>query len=858
MMPRKPLGLSIALVLVLASCGTYRYAHKANEAKKVENWDAAVYYYLEALAQDPDNASLKIDLQRARIRAAEVHFRQGLEFKNANDLQRARSEFELAVQLDPTHQYAETELRKVQKDLEILSEKGGAAKLEAMKKAASEMKVKPPVLNPASNEPISLMFPNPTNVKDIYKAIGDAFGINILFDPKLKDQKISIELKDVTAQQALENVMQAANHFYKVLDNKTIIVVEDTPQNRRDYEDLVVKTFFLSNADVKDINNMLRALIDARRIAVNEQLNAIIIRDTADKVAIAERLINANDKAKAEVLVDVELIQVDSHKLRDLGMSLSSYAYPITLDPTAITGSSSTTRIPLPRLGDITRSMWGLVVPNLTLSLIKSADEAETLAQPELRITEGEKANLVIGDKVPIPTTTFNTTQTIGGNIVPITAFQYQDVGIKLDIEPRVHHNNEVTLKLQVEVSELGGNVDLGNGQTQPKIGTRTINSVIRLKDGETSLLAGLFKYNRTKSRSGIPWLSDIPGIGALFRDNSNDYRQTDLILTLTPHIIRNPDITEEDLAPIWVGTENRISIFGNSPRMRSPYPQQGPFNSGAPVGLAPGFPGAGQEVPETGTPGTGAPTGAAPPRLRIPPVTRPKIPQGASQSVPVGGDDAVTSPAAAATSAAEQTAAGTEAAAAANAVTEPAPGTPADSTVTASVEPPTPAASAGAAGTTAVPAGTAAARAVADGFPADTAGLAHLSFYPARLPVVVGATGQFSVVLDPAAGGTGGPIHLAYDPARLEVVSAEGGQLPEGDSTTRVTVTHTPAVGWITLSWSGDATASGTLVYLTVRPREMGELPVIFAGPIGALVAHPGTVVALPQSATSVVTPQP
>jgi general secretion pathway protein D len=268
-----------------------------------------------------------------------------------------------------------------------------------MKKAASEMKVKPPLLDPKSKEPMSLSFPNPTNVKDIYSALGQAFGINVVYDPRLKDNKITIDLRDVTAERALEMVMQAAGHFYKVLDEGSVIIVEDTPQNRRDYEDLVVKTFFLSNADVKDVNNSIRALIDARRLSVNEQLNSLVIRDTADKVAIAERLIAANDKSRAEVLIDVELIQVDASKLRDIGMSLSSSSYPITFDPSAITGST-TNRVPLDRLSDITRSMWGVIVPNVTVSLVKSAGEAETLAQPQLRITEGEKGNLVIGDKV--------------------------------------------------------------------------------------------------------------------------------------------------------------------------------------------------------------------------------------------------------------------------------------------------------------------------------------------------------------------------------------------------------------------------------------------------------------------------
>jgi general secretion pathway protein D len=771
----------LALAVSIASCAGYRNEKRAQDAIKAENWDAAVYHLLEALARDPGDFRLKMDLQRARLRAGNIHFQQGMSFKKANELQRARAELELAVQLDPTHQYAEVELAKVRKDLEIAAQEGGLAKLEAMKKAAGEMKVKPPALNPASNEPLSLSFPNQTNVKDIYKAVGQAFGINILFDPKLKDSKIALELKNVTARQALETVMQAAGHFYKVLDEKSLIVVEDSPQNRRDYEDLVVKTFFLSSADVKDVNNMLRSLIDARRVAVNEQLNSIVIRDTADKVAIAERLIAANDKSKAEVLVDVELIQVDSNKLRDIGTSLSSYTFPITLDPSSITGSATNSRIPLDQLGDITRSMWGMVVPNVTISLVKSAGEAETLAQPELRITEGEKASLVIGDRVPIPTTTFNTTQTIGGNIVPITAFQYQDVGIKLELEPRVHHNNEITLKLKVEVSQLGDKVEIGPGQSQYKIGNRTIDSVIRLKDGETSLLAGLYKHDKQTSRQGLPWISDLPVIGPLFRSNYLKYNQTDLVLTITPHIIRNPDITEEDLAPLWVGTENRITVSGTSPAIRSSA-SSGPFGEpGQPQPLA---------GPEDEPEASEEPEEAEKEERRL---TFPSLPQKQPKTT---------------------------------APTGPGIGLPGS--------PPKPTKN-----------------------PDDSAsstgeeGLASLTFYPTRLPVAVGSQAELTIVLDPGAGGASGPLHFAYDPQRLEVTRVDGGDLPNGGRNSRVEVTHTPALGWITTSWDGTATGSGTLLRLAVRPRVAGELPVIFAGPVGAVTSKQAVVVALPDGPT-------
>ncbi len=763
----------VILTVILGSCATYRYSRQAEEAMKGDNWDAAVYYLLEALAADPGNIKLKMDLQRARTRAAEEHFRRGMGFKEAGELARARTELELAVQLDPTHQYAETELAKVRKDLEILVQEGGAAKLEQAKKAAREMKVKPPILTPETAEPMTLAFPNPVNVKDIYNAIGKAFGFNVLFDPRLRDTKLAIELKNVTARQALDNVVQAAQHFYKVLDEKTIIVVEDTPQNRRDYEDLVVKTFFLSNAEVKDINNMIRTLIDARRVATNEQLNALVIRDTADKVAIAERLIAANDKSKAEVLVSVELLQVDSSKLRDIGTSLSSYSYPITMDPTRITGAADKARIPLPRLDDITRSMWGVVVPNVTINLIKSAGQAETLAQPELRITEGEKGSVVIGDRVPIPTTTFNTSQTVGGNIVPITAFQYQDVGIKISVEPRVHHNNEITLKLEVEVSELGEAVEVAQGQRQPKIGTRTIKSVIRLKDGETSLLAGLLRYSKRESKSGLPFLSDLPVVGGLFRSTQHDFKKTDLILTLTPHIIRNPDITEEDLAPLWVGTETRVTIFGSAPRVQGP------------VDLSIFGPGRGQQPVPPEQEGQEPQEQAPPLRFK-------------EQESPDKSSSLLVSPPAE-THAYEKAKGEGLAAKAVSAQ-------------------------------------------------AETFGLSRISFYPQRFPVPVGAEGQVVVVLEAGVAGADAPLHLAYDPARLEVLRVEEGRVTTQDGVKAVTVTHTPVLGWITLSFPGTATGSTTLCKLTVRPRVAGELPLVFAGPVGGITSENATVVAVPK----------
>jgi general secretion pathway protein D len=571
----------VALMIAVVGCSTAkRTATEGDDAFKHQNWDAAVYHYLQALAEDPENVEYKMQLAFARQKAAQKHFDNGVMLHKLGRLLAARNELQMAVQLDPANQYAAQILEDVIEEMQILSTPEGARELERMKREAREAKVKPPVLDPTSKEPITLNFPRPKPVKEIYNAIGKAYGFNVLFDPKLKDDKLSIELRDLTAEQALEMVMQGAGHFYKVLDTNSIIIAEDTPQNRREYEDLVIKTFFLSNADVKDIDKLLRSLIEARRLSTNEQLNAITLRDTADKVAIAEKLIRINDKAKAEVLIDVEILIMATTKNSNIGTALSTYSFNLGFNPETINTNPDSPEgsIGLGDLSNLTRGNWFINVPSVLINLAKSSGEAEVIAQPQLRISEGEKASLLIGDQVPIPVTSFNTSNTIGGSVVPITAFQYRDVGITIDVEPRVHHNREITLNLSVEISNVGETVKVGDTEAIT-IGTRTITSVIRLKSGESSLLAGLIRRDKTKGVTKTPLLGDIPFLGRVFRNETVTDKNTDLVLTLTPQIIRFPDIEEEDLAPVWVGTESRISYSGTRPRVQSGRAPRGPFD---------------------------------------------------------------------------------------------------------------------------------------------------------------------------------------------------------------------------------------------------------------------------------------
>ena len=505
---------ALLLVLLLAGtsgCATYRLAQQASLAEENADWDAAVEHYLELVERQPSNVRFKTALLRARLKASQEHFSKGQRFREAGVLERALIEFQEAVQLDSTNQYAQVELDQLRSEIARVDRDGSPMSLEELKKKTRDQPAQPPVLSPRSKDPISLDFPKPVSIFDIYRALGKAFGLNILFDPALKDQDLAIELRDVTAQNALETLMRAAGHFYKVVDEHSIIIAADNPQNRKNYEDLVIQTFFLSNAEVKDVLTLLRSLIGAKNIATNEELNAVTIRDTADKVKVAQRMIEGIDKSRSEVIVDVELIEVDTNRIREIGVSLSQNQITQSL------GLGEDAKVRLSDLKYLNQSSWILTIPSIIYDFVKTNADAQLLAKPQIRISEGEKGKVHIGDRVPIPVTSFNSAQTSGGNIIPITSFQYQDVGIKIDIEPRVHHNKEVTLKLQIEVSQITGYQDGGGGQRQPIIGTRTIESTIRLKDGETNFLAGLIRTDEVQGETGIPGLSDIPIIGRLF-----------------------------------------------------------------------------------------------------------------------------------------------------------------------------------------------------------------------------------------------------------------------------------------------------------------------------------------------------
>ncbi len=631
-MTRRAQRLPLLALLVLSTvlsigCAAERSFREAERQEQLKHWDLAVLAYDKAASLEPKNAKYRISLARARLQAASVHLSRGRMHRSADQLDLAQIELEQAATLDPTNDVAADELRQVQEAIaERQREANGAAPTEIAKAKARGKRATPPMLMPSSDKPIDVSFPADTPIKKIYQSLCAAAGINVIFDPQLKDDKFSLDLRGLSFQKALETAMRQAGHFYKVIDEKTIIIAQDTQQNRKEYEDLVVRTFFLSNGDVKDVSAMVRSILDLRRMGTIPQLNAIVIRDTADKVAVAEKLIDVNDKAKAEVVVDVELLQIATSDVINLGTQLSAYSTTISPLFTPATGNDGK-----PISGSISWkdlinggiTDFALTLPSVTMNFLKSNTDAELLAKPQLRIAEGEKATLVIGNRVPIPVTTVNTQQAIGQvGVVPITSFQYQDVGIKLDMEARVHHNKEVSLKLTVEVSNLNGSVTGANGQEQPIIATRTITSNVRLKEGETSFLAGLFQQVDSTSKSGIPFLADLPLIGPLFSNTKTQKDRTDIFMTITPHITRAPQITEDDLLPIWVGTENNVSFSGLNVRLESPTAPGSPFEPPADAGRRPL------------TPTTPLPTGPNPGRPAAPTFNAPVI-QGTAPNDP-------------------------------------------------------------------------------------------------------------------------------------------------------------------------------------------------------------------------------
>ncbi|MFN2444314.1 MAG: secretin N-terminal domain-containing protein, partial [Vicinamibacterales bacterium] len=604
----KPAGLRVFVLAALAAwamaCATSAALRDAREAEAQQDYDRAVVEYNKLLKANPNDRNVRASLAQAKLRAAQDHFSRGRRLAAVGKLEAALIEFQLAAELNPTASDVQDAAQTVRAQLKarIAVAEDGKTRLETLVEQSLSAPLPGAELPADVQLPDSVVFREASS-REVFTAIGKFADISVAFDPTFRDQPVTIDLRTIALGDALDAVATATRNFWKVTAPRTVVIVPDTPAKRREYEDELVRTFYLSNADLKETIDILRIVVDARRLAALTATNAITIKDTPERISAAGRIISAIDKARPEVVIDVELLEVDRSRLLEYGLQIAS---PSTPSPTGINGQVDVNREGL-TLNDL-RSLTAADVfltnlPGLYYRLLKSDSATRVLANPQLRTSEGLSAQARFGERVPVPVTTFAPIAAGGVQTQPITSFNYENIGVNIDITPRTHHDDDVSLAVRVEVSSISGT---GFGGL-PTFGNRSISTVIRLRDGETNMLAGLIRDDERRVLSGVPGLSDIPVIGKLFAHNRRQTQETDIILTLTPRIVRVLDLSEADLQPF------RVERDSGAPLVEIPLPAPPPARPPQP-------PPANPEQPE-------APAGS-PRAPAVPPVPLPGQPQ--------------------------------------------------------------------------------------------------------------------------------------------------------------------------------------------------------------------------------------
>jgi general secretion pathway protein D len=603
--------ITVALSGLIAGCATSAAMRNGRNAEQLEDYDRAIVEYTKVLRSQPDNLEARQLLDRARVRAAADHFARGRRLEGGGRLDEALIELQLAAELNPNSQDIRDALESVraQQRNKVAIARDGKTGLETLIERTRNMMPQGQELPSDVRLPASLTFRDAPS-RDVFTALARFANINVTFDPQFRDSPVTIDLRENSLETALQALTAVTRSFYRVTGPRFITVVPDTPAKRQEYEEEVVRTFPLSNADLKETVDLLRIVIDARRLAPVTATNTIAIKDTPARVAAAGKLISAIDKARPEVVIDVELLEIDRTRLKEYGLQIASPSADPATGPTGINGQADVNRqnLTLRDVRNLTQSDVFLTnVPALYYRLLKQDTNTRILANPQLRTSEGMPAQARFGERVPVPVTTFSPIATGGISQQPITSFNYENIGVNIDITPRTHHDDEVSLALKLEVSSISG---AGFGGL-PTFGNRYVSTVIRLHDGETNLLAGLIRDDERRVLSGIIGLSDLPLVGRLFAHNRKENLETDIVLTLTPRIVRVLDLSEEDLRPFRVGRDGDLAGPGvvplplpvelpAQPGMQQPAPQPQ-----APPPAPPGETGTTPIRPPTGKPPT-------------------------------------------------------------------------------------------------------------------------------------------------------------------------------------------------------------------------------------------------------------
>jgi general secretion pathway protein D len=568
--------VAVAILSAVAADKAKGLYEKGQDAEARQNYEAAYDFYKQAYDLKPKDLRYRSSFERMRFKAAAtiVHHGQGL--RDDGKLQEALADFQKAAQIDPSLFIAQQELKRT---LQMINDAQNPPPQAAGPPSSLERKIRdaggPIELAPISNTPITTKLTEDSKV--IYQTIGQLAGINVLFDPDYTSRRIKVELNGVTLEEALEITALESKTFWRPVTGNTIFVAQDNPAKRKELEQSVLKTFYLQNlsqpTELQDVVNAIRAVLDVQRVQQLLSQNALVVRGTPDQIALAEKLVDDLDKARPEVIVDIAVLQVSKDKSRTLGLSpptsatvtLQSNINTTTPTTSTTTGTTTTSSTPsgleLNTLGNLNATDFQVSVGSANLSALMGDTDTKMLQNPQVRALDNQKATLKIGERVPVATGSFQ--PGIGGvGINPLvnTQFQYLDVGVNIDVTPHVHADREVTLKITMEISSVVGQSSIG-GISQPIIGQKKLEHEIRLKDGESSLIGGIFDDSQTKALTGIPGLAQIPIIKYLFGQVTQDHSQDETIFAITPHIIRGTTVSELNQRQIEIGTANTIAL---------------------------------------------------------------------------------------------------------------------------------------------------------------------------------------------------------------------------------------------------------------------------------------------------------
>jgi len=631
---------------------------KGQDAEAHKDWDAAYEDYRQALLKKPKDLRYKAHLENMRFQAAVSHVDRGRVLRQNGDLNGALTEFNRALQIDPSNQTAQQEIDAVNKQLTAPQSAlplPGTQQMATQEELLSTLgTVAGPIeLKPVSNEPITLHMVE--DVKNIYMAIGKAAGLNVIFDPDYTSKRIPVDLTNVSLADALRIVGTIAGTFYKPVTPNTIFVAQNNRTKRTDLDELAVQTFYLTNAaqqqDANEVLTALRNLLDPSiKITLVPSQSAIILRATPDQLLLAQKLMNDLDRARPEVVVDVAILQVNRDKIRNLGitlpqsMTITPQASPGTTTSSSSSSSSSGTSTTTPSnftlntLANLNATNFAVSIPPATINALLTSSDTRILENPRIRATDGQRANLKIGQKIPVATGSYNAGVSTGVASIGVqTQFTYLDVGVEIDITPTVHYDRQVTLKAKMTVSSQQGSVTI-SGVTEPIIGQNVVEQVIQLKEGEPSILAGLVTKQDNRSVSGTPGLGEIPFFKYFFATNNKEVQENEIVFLLIPHIVRESVLSRMNTRAIDTGTGQSIELRRDatlSQQLNDLNPPR-PAQIGQPTTAANAAAAAVQQMKEQAAPPTPPAPGTTPSQTPAQPQAQPQTPPSSPISLSV------------------------------------------------------------------------------------------------------------------------------------------------------------------------------------------------------------------------------